>query len=110
MHPNHVGVIDFIMQTCTDGIDGLCAEMEQQGTDIAEEARRIAQEEEEKCLEQERKQEELQQLNARIAVLKGETAAQPVIVDDEGEDEPKLVDSASDTKQMQHRPVSCHVY
>lgn len=112
MHPNHVGVIDFVMQTCTDGVDGLCAEMEQQRTEIAEEARRLAQEEEEKRLEEERKQEELQKLNARIAVLKGETAAQPVVVDDEGEDELELelVESASDTEQIRHLPVSFHFH
>jgi hypothetical protein len=110
MHPNHVGVIDFVMQTCTDGVDGLCVEMEQQRTEIAEEARRLAQEEEEKRLEEERKQEELQKLNARIAVLKGETAAQPVVVDDEGEDELELVESASDTEQIRHLPVSFHFH
>jgi hypothetical protein len=97
------------MQMCTDGVDGLCAEMDQQRAEIAEEVRRMAQEEEDKRREAEMKQEELQRLNARIAVLRGETAAQPVVVDDAGEDEIDLVDSASDTEEMHHRPVSFYV-
>jgi hypothetical protein len=82
--------------------------MEQQRVEIAE-VRRMAQEEEDKRREAEMKQEELQRLNARIAVLRGETAAQPVVVDDAGEDEIDLVDSASDTEEMHHRPVSFYV-
>jgi hypothetical protein len=109
MHPNHVGVIDFIVETCTNGIDGLCAEMEAQKAEIAEEARRRAQEEEDKCREQEMEQEELQRLNARIAVLQGKTAVPPIVEDDIGKDEIDLVDSASDTEQTTHRPVSFHV-
>jgi hypothetical protein len=58
MHPNHVGVIDFIVETCTNGIDGLCTEMEAQKAEIAEEARRRAQQEEDKRREQEMEQEQ----------------------------------------------------
>lgn len=94
------------MQTCTDRVDGLCAEMEQQRAEIVEEVRQMAQEEEDKRHETQLKQEELQRLNTRIAVLKGETAAQPVVVDDTGEDEIDLVDSGSDSEQMEHWPVS----
>lgn len=59
MHPNHVAIIDFIVQTCMDGINGLCAEMEAQKAEIAEEARRMVQEEEDKHCKQEMEQEEL---------------------------------------------------
>jgi hypothetical protein len=106
MHPNHAGIIDFIMQTCMDGVNGLCAEMVQQMVEIAEEVRQVVQEEENKHHEQEMKQEELQRLNVRITILQGETAAQSVVVDDASKDKIKLVESAPDSKQMEHRPVS----
>jgi membrane protein involved in colicin uptake len=109
MHPNHVNAVDYVMRACTDAVDEVVAEMEEQRAAIAEEAKRKAQEEEDARLEAAKKAEELERLNARIAELRGTIKPEEVgIMNDEGEDEIEY-ESASDGERVIHQPVSFRI-
>ena len=102
--------MDYVMRACTDAVDEVVAEMEEQRAAIAEEAKRKAQEEEDARLEAAKKAEELERLNARIAELRGTIKPEEVgIMNDEGEDEIDQYESTSDGKCVVHQPVSFRV-
>ena len=105
MHPNHVAVIEMVVKVCTDGVDSLCREMETQKAAIVEAARRQAQEEEDRRLEKEKEEQEVERLTARIAQIRGKINVEESVMDDEGEDEMDQGESASDTEQVVHQPV-----
>lgn len=95
------------MKACTNAVDDVVAEIEEQKAVITEEARRKAQEEEDACLEEAKKVEELERLNARIAELRAMVKVEPdVVLNDEGEDEMDQDESGSDTEQVVHQLVS----
>lgn len=98
------------MKACTESVEEVVVEMEEQRAAIAQEAERKAKEEEDARLEAEKKMEELERLKARIAELRAATKQEEVVVvNDEGEDEMDQDESASDTERVVHQPVSFRV-
>ena len=98
------------MKACTDAVEEVVVEMEEQRAAIAQEAEQKAKEEEDARLEAAKKTEELERLKARIAELRAKTKEEEVaIMNDEGEDEMDQDESASDAERVVHQPVSFYV-